>query len=91
MIGSMEHTRPFSNRQGFGILGAKRWNLPVNDSWIQGGIDRSSVFMLASPRTRRYLWDAAKGRWRVYAREIRQLRSAGYKRVGDYLIPLNLQ
>ena len=33
------------------------------------------------------LWDSVAGRETVFARELRQLKEAGYKFLGDYMVP----
>jgi hypothetical protein len=42
---------------------------------------------LGSPQNRATLWDAVKNRETVFARELRQLKEAGYTQVGDYMVP----
>ena len=46
---------------------------------------RSNGLGKASPFTA--LWDAVNDRETVFARELRQLKEAGYKQVGDYMVP----
>jgi hypothetical protein len=61
------------------------WTFSVNDSWVQGGIDRGATFYLGSPQNARSL--ARAGGESVFARELNQLRKAGYKQIGDLLVP----
>lgn len=61
------------------------WTPRVNDSWIQGGIDRKATFYLGSPQNGRTL-SSSRGE-SIFAREINQLRKAGYKQDGDFLVP----
>ena len=61
--------------------------MEINDAWVQGGIDGKKKFYLGSSETPANLWDAKNKRPTVLAREIQQLRNAGYTKVGDYYIP----
>jgi len=47
--------------------------------------DPYSIF--GSPQTRSTLWDAKNNRSTVFARELDQLKAAGYKQQGDYMLP----
>jgi hypothetical protein len=61
------------------------WTDFVNDAWVQGGIDRRATFYLGSPQNQSTLsrpWGDS-----VFARELKQLYNAGYKKFGDLLIP----
>ena len=71
------------------------WNLLRNDAWIQSGTDANVTFRLATPKldfqnlTRRvqqldgtFLHESS-----VFLRELKMLRNAGYRRVGDLMIP----
>ncbi len=71
---------------GFQCLDTDVWSLEVNDAWVQGGIDARRNFYLGSPETADNLWDAVNNRPTVMAREIQQLRKAGYVRQGDYYV-----
>jgi len=42
---------------------------------------------LGSPQNKGTLWDAANNRPTVFSRELDQLNAAGYKQVGDYMLP----
>jgi hypothetical protein len=80
---------------GMTRLNSEGWTPNVNDSFIQGGIDARKPFYLgSSPDIRNYreAWDSiSKNRGKypetVFFREMKQLRDAGYKLVGDYMVP----
>ncbi|MBK8869645.1 MAG: hypothetical protein IPN19_01020 [Elusimicrobia bacterium] len=63
----------------------KGWTPEVNDAWIQGGIDRQAKFYLVSPQNSVTLRNASGES--MFARELRQLRTAGYRQVGDFMLP----
>ncbi|WMT01169.1 hypothetical protein RDV84_14305 [Lysobacter yananisis] len=73
---------------GMQRLNAPAWNPQINDAWVQGGIDASRKFYLASPirfntlRSGDPLYPTT-----VFMRELKMLRGAGYSRQGDYMIP----
>jgi hypothetical protein len=64
------------------------WSPSVNDAFIQGGIDAGRPFYLGSNveignlRSNNPTYPTT-----VFFRELRQLRDAGYVRVGDYMVP----
>lgn len=61
------------------------WTIGQNDRWIQGIVDnRQKVYLASSERGN---LTTPGGRETVFARELRQLREAGYTRSGDYMIP----
>lgn len=73
----------------------------VNDAFIKGGIDAKKSFYLGSnPDISNYraagIFDASgnflgRGDFpeTVFFHEMRQLRDAGYRLQGDYMVPLN--
>ena len=67
------------------------WSVSVNDAWVQGGIDAKKKFYLGSnPDTkslRRQSYPHGSYPTTVFFRELKQLRDAGYRRVGDYMVP----
>lgn len=68
------------------ILNNPNWTLRVNDAWIQAGIDRRARFYLGSPQNNATLKHPIYGET-VFKRELDQLRRAGYRQEGDYMIP----
>jgi RHS repeat-associated protein len=66
-----------------------QWSLEVNHEWLQAAIQNGDAFYLASPvNGANLLSDQQKyGAITVFARELDTLLQAGYRRVGDYLIP----
>jgi RHS repeat-associated protein len=87
VIGKRSDTLVAKSWSGHEILDIPDWTLEKNDEWIQGIINRRATVYLASPQNENTLWDAANNRPTVYARELEQLRVAGYTQVGDYMMP----
>lgn len=72
------------------VLDTPNWSLGLNDAFIQGAIDQRRSIYLASPTTAKYLVQTSgeyAGQPSIYARELNQLRNAGYTRDGDYMVP----
>jgi hypothetical protein len=67
------------------------WTINVNDAWVQGGVDGGKPFYLGSNPTisnlRTQPYPHSPYPTTVTFRELQQLRSAGYQRVGDYMMP----
>jgi len=60
----------------------------ANSAWIQDAIKNGDVFYLASPVDSKHLLPALPEHGvAVFARELDALLQAGYRRVGDYLVP----
>jgi hypothetical protein len=75
---------------GFRVLDDPNWTIERNFEWLKEAIENGDVFYLASPVTEATLTGEAKwGGVSVYMRELYMLLQAGYRRVGDYLIPTN--
>jgi hypothetical protein len=72
------------------VLDDPNWTIERNFEWLKEAIENGDVFYLASPVTEATLTGEAKwGGVSVYMRELYMLLQAGYRRVGDYLIPPN--
>ena len=87
MIGRQADTAVAKDWAGHKVLDIPDWTLAKNDAWIQAIIDQKKPAYLASPVNKSTLWDAVNNRETVLARELRQLEAAGYKRVGDWMVP----
>lgn len=61
------------------------WNTQQNDRWIRGVISSRQKVYVASPERGNLI--TPSGRETVFARELRQLREAGYSRNGDHILP----
>ena len=85
VIGRLDDTAAGSEL-GMTRLNDPDWSLNVNDAWVQGGIDAKKNFYLGSSETPLNLWDYKNNRPTVMAREIQQIRNAGYIKQGDYYI-----
>ncbi len=87
VIGRHFDTKIAQDWAGHKVLNIRNWSIPKNDAWVKNIIRERARVYLASPQTRKNLWDNYHNRERVFARELRQLMAAGYKQVGDYLLP----
>jgi len=82
---------------GMTRLNSDGWTVNVNDAFVQGGIDAGKPFYLgSSPDIANYraAWDAvtsSRGTHpeTVFFREMKQLRDAGYRLEGNYMLPPN--
>lgn len=90
VIGRQVDTAVAKDWAGHKILDIPNWTLKKNDAWVQGIIDSRAKVYIGTPQTPKTLWDAANNRPTVFARELEQLRAAGYKQVGDYMHPPGL-
>ena len=90
VIGRHYDTKVAEGWEGHDVLNIKDWTIPKNDKWVQQGIKNKQDFYTASPE-KGNLWDAAANRETVYARELGQIKEAGYVKRGDtYIHPDNL-
>jgi hypothetical protein len=87
VLGRQVDTAVAKDWAGHSALDIPNWTLAKNDAWIQNIIDTRGSVYLGSPQTRATLWDAVNNRPTVFARELEQLRNAGYTQVGDYMYP----
>ncbi|GKQ34171.1 hypothetical protein ALMP_07220 [Streptomyces sp. A012304] len=80
MIGSREDTLAAADWPGHEVLNMPRgaWTSAQNDKWVEGIIGKQQTVYVATPEG---------GGGPYFARELEQLQAAGYRRVGDYLIP----
>jgi RHS repeat-associated protein len=72
---------------GFRVLDDPNWTIERNFEWLKEAIENGDVFCLASPVTEANLWNPKRGDVTVYLRELDMILQAGYRRIGDYLIP----
>jgi hypothetical protein len=61
------------------ILDAAHWSLLANDAWLLGGMHARTEFHFASPLRWENLWDEARGRMTVTAREVIGIVTFGYR------------
>ena len=85
VIGRLEDTKVAKDWDGHDVLNIPNWTIKKNDQWIQQGVKNKQEFYTASPE-KGNLWDAAANRETVYARELRQIKNAGYVKQGDSYI-----
>lgn len=72
---------------GHAIIDIADWTLVKNDAVEQNVIRERGIVYVGSPLTHKNLWDFVNDRTTVFGREVQQFRDAGYKLVGDYLLP----
>jgi len=60
------------------VLKMDRWHPTMNDCWVLGGVHRSAIFRLVSPRTPDNIWNVSQGFFVVTARELLGLMHYGY-------------
>jgi RHS repeat-associated protein len=87
VIGRQVDTAVAKNWPGHKILDIRDWTIVKNDEFIQSVIQNGQTVYIGSPQTRATLWDAANNRPTVFARELEQLRAAGYTQHGNYMVP----
>src|SRR5690606_598501 len=94
VLGRLQDTEAGS-QLGMTRLNSDNWSPNVNDAFVQGGIDAGKPFYLgSSPDISNYraAWNALEGNrgshpQTVFFREMKQLRDAGYRLEGDYMLP----
>jgi RHS repeat-associated protein len=66
----------------------RTWTPNVNDSWVQGGIDRGANFNMESPPTPANRYNPPGSRYpeTVYGRELSQLEGQGYTPSGGQMV-----
>ena len=87
VIGRLADTEAFEGTSGYDVLNVANWTLEKIAAWVDDGIGNNQTFLMASEDNLENLWDTAKNRPTVFARELEQLLKAGYERVGNYLLP----
>ena len=87
VLGRQIDTAVAKNWEGHSILDIPDWTLAKNDAFIQGIIDKRGTVYLGSPQNAATLWDPVYNRPTVFARELAQLKAAGYTQSGDYMYP----
>jgi hypothetical protein len=87
VIGRQVDTAVAKDWAGHKVLDLPNWTLAKNDEWVKGIVEQRARVYIGSPQTQKTLWDAANNRQTVFARELQQLRDAGYIKSGDYMLP----
>ncbi len=85
-IGRLRDTGAVDGLDGYTFLSVDGWTIQKNDAWIQSIIDQRGTVYVGSPTAGTY-WSSGRKEPTVFAREIQQLTSSGYRWVGDYLVP----
>lgn len=81
VIGKLEDTANYVNKAGYEMVEPENWSLLKNYKWIQEGIDSGAPFKVVSPTTAENMikTGGANPGPTAFAREIWQLKGAGYK------------
>jgi hypothetical protein len=95
VIGRLPDTAKYTGKGSVLNLHPADWSIPVNDEWVYAGVELRSSFRLATPElnlgtlTRRVqqLDGTFMHEPTVFLRELKILRDAGYRRVGDLMVP----
>jgi hypothetical protein len=87
VIGRSFDTAVARDWPGHKILDIPDWTPGKNRAWIQSIIDARAKVYIGSPQTPGNLLNPVTGRARPFAEELKQLMDAGYRQVGDYLLP----
>lgn len=87
VIGRQVDTSVAKDWVGHTVLDIKNWTLAKNDAFMEKIFSEKATLYLGSPQTRANLWDAANNRMTVFGRELEQAAAAGYRKVGDYMVP----
>jgi uncharacterized protein YukE len=86
VLGRLDDTKVARDWPDHDVLNLQTWNIDKNREWIQSIIDQRGTVYVASP-TKGNMWNPVRGEPTVFAQELQQLKEAGYRRVGDYLVP----
>lgn len=89
VLGRQVDTAVAKDWAGYVVLDTPKWNLAVNDAFISETIAQGRSVYLATPLEGNLVQTAGQyaGQPTIYARELEQLLNAGYRRVGDYMVP----
>lgn len=87
VIGRQGDTAIAAAWEGHEVLATSGWTLAKQDAWTASIIEQRGTVYLASPLTKDNLWNYARNEISVFAREVKQFIGAGYRKVGDYLVP----
>jgi hypothetical protein len=89
VLGRQVDTAVAKDWAGHVVLDTPKWNLAVNDAFISETIAQGRSVYLATPLEGNLVQTAGQyaGQPTIYARELEQLVNAGYRRVGDYMVP----
>jgi RHS repeat-associated protein len=87
VIGTRADTLAAEGWAGHKVSNIQNWSIPANDAFIQAAIQQRQTFYLASPINYKTLWNPGRNSMTVFGRELGQVFQAGYKQVGNNLVP----
>jgi hypothetical protein len=89
VIGRLSDTAAAKRWPGYDVLDILDWTPAKNAKWVEEGIEHGQIFYTATPEAGNLIQTAGRfaGHPTIYADEIRQLKQAGYVKVGDYYVP----
>jgi len=89
VLGRIPDTAIARGWAGHVVLNTPNWSIKLNDAFIREAIDQGRRMYLASPLKDNLIQiiGPLAGKPTVYAREIEMLLDAGYRKVGDYMVP----
>ncbi len=86
VIGSLPDTGVAIGWPGRHVLDVPDWSPKINDAWVESIVRDKRTVYIESPQTPETLIHPEYGQT-VFARELEQLKKAGYRQVGDCMIP----
>jgi hypothetical protein len=86
VLGRLPDTSVARDWPGHEVLNLEPWSFERNRQWIQSIVEQRGTAYVGSPEEGN-LWNVARNEPTVFARELQWLEDAGYRRVGDYMVP----
>jgi len=87
VIGRWANTSQYIGQDGYDVLNLANWTPEANDAWINDIISNRRSVLTVTEQTQGNLWNAERGEWSQYAKELGQLIRAGYRQLGNILVP----
>lgn len=89
LLGRQPDTAVANGWQGHTVLAADDWSPALNDAFIEELIMQQRRVYVARPLEGNLIQTQGNfiGQPSIFARELQMLDTAGYVRVGDYLVP----
>lgn len=88
-LGRQTESALYKGWKGHVVLDTPIWSLPLTDAFMREAVQQRRKLYFASPTTGNLVQTSGKyaGQGTVFARELNILREAGYRRVGDFMVP----
>jgi hypothetical protein len=72
---------------GYEVFNPLDWSKAANWEWVDQIIADGRAVLTVTEQTAENLWNGGRGEWSIFKQELDRFFQAGYRQIGDWLVP----